>query len=312
MDQAGIVFNIQRFSIHDGPGIRTTVFLKGCSLHCFWCHNPEGIHLKPEIQFYPGRCIVDGECARVCSENAHEFIDGQHFFYRDRCTSCGDCVDVCYTNALELDGKTLAVDQVMEEILADRSFYESSGGGVTLSGGDPLVQRGFTRAILERCKQESIHTAIETTANCRWEHLADLLPLTDLVMMDIKHMDPEKHRQATGVTNTRILANARRLAQVGIPLILRTPVIPGVNDSPDDIAAIAGFIRELVQQGSSNGHYKSAAPVLELLPFHRLAEDKYHSLGMEYRVRNMQPPSREKMDELVEVARLQGISARHR
>ncbi|MGE5222161.1 MAG: glycyl-radical enzyme activating protein [Omnitrophica WOR_2 bacterium] len=311
MDQTGIVFNIQRFSIHDGPGIRTTVFLKGCSLHCFWCHNPEGIHLKPEIQFYPGRCIADGECVQACSENAHEFIDGQHIFLRERCSACGDCVDVCYTNALELDGKTLTVDQVMQEILADRSFYESSGGGVTLSGGDPLVQRGFTRAILARCRQDGIHTAIETTSNCRWEHLAELLPLTDLVMMDIKQMDPVKHRQATGVSNARLLANARRLAQAGVPLILRTPVIPGVNDTPQDIAAIAAFIRELVELGRENGHY-AAAPFLELLPFHRLAEDKYNSLGMEYRVRHLQPPTREKMDELVEVAVSQGISARHR
>jgi pyruvate formate lyase activating enzyme len=312
MTTTGIVFNIQRFSIHDGPGIRTTVFLKGCSLHCYWCHNPEGIRPEPEIQFYPERCIGDGECARVCAHGAQQIIDGKHLYLRDLCQTCGECVEVCYAGAMELTGKDMTVQQVVDEVLRDCAFYETSGGGVTLSGGDPIVQRDFSLAILEKCKAEGLHTAIETTANCRWDHLEPLLAYTDLVLMDLKHMDDGRHRQATGVGNRRILGNARRLAEAGKLLVFRIPVIPGVNASPEEIAAIARFVRALVDVWVEAGFDPAAVPALELLPFHRLAGNKYESLGLAYRVRDLQPPTREQMDELVEIARACGISARHR
>jgi len=306
----GVVFNIQRFSIHDGPGIRTTVFLKGCPLHCFWCHNPEGIRPEPEIQFFPSRCIGCGECLKVCPEGAHELRDGVHIFHRERCVACGQCAALCYAGALEMIGQRMTVDEVLEEVLRDRAFYATSGGGVTLSGGEPLLQREFTLAILERSKAEGLHTAIETAANCRWDHLAELLPVTDLIMMDIKHMDADKHRAATGVSNGRILDNARRLAQTDKPIIFRVPVVPTVNDEPEQVAAIARFVRSLVEARSDDGRCAAADISLELLPFHRLATDKYRSLDMEYRAHGLETPTREHMAELVEVARAHSVTVR--
>lgn len=310
MNVTGIVFNIQRFSVHDGPGIRTTVFLKGCSLRCFWCHNPEGIRPRPEIQFFPDRCIGCGECLAVCPQSAHVLQNGAHIYYREKCRACSACVETCYAGALELTGKVMSVDQVMVEVLADCAFYDNSGGGVTLSGGEPLLQRDFARAVLERCKAVGVHTAIQTTANCQWERLAELLPLTDLVMMDIKHMDPDKHRAATGGSNQRILANARRLMQTDTPVIFRVPVVPTINDTPEEIGAIAAFVRQLNELRHENSvptSSKLALPSLKLLRFHRLATDKYRSLGLDYQASRLEGPTKEKMAELREHARSYGI-----
>jgi len=295
----GFVFDIQRFSVHDGPGIRTTIFLKGCSLRCFWCQNPEGIHLKPEIMFFPERCIGCGRCFTVCPEGARTMQDGTPVYLREKCVACGKCTETCYAGASVLAGKLMTVEEVLEEVLRDRTFYQVSGGGVTLSGGDPLVQHDFSRSILEKCKAEGLHTAIETTANCRWNDLATLLPATDLIMMDIKHLDPHKHREVTGVSNELILENARRLAQTDRPLIIRVPVVPTVNDSQEDIAAIAQFV-----QSFPNLQY------LELLPFHRLGEGKYHALGLDYRAGHLETPKKDKMRELAARARKFGIKVR--
>lgn len=308
----GFVFNIQRFSLHDGPGIRTTVFLKGCTLRCFWCHNPEGFHRQPEILFNPTRCLGDMDCARVCHQGAHDFINGDHLYYRELCSVCGECVEVCVTNALELSAREMSVDEVMKEILADSAFYERSGGGVTLSGGDPLVQRLFSQAILERCHEEHIHTGLETTANSAWEHLESLLPFVNLVMMDIKHMDDSQHRRITGVSNQRILENARRLAERGTQLIIRIPVIPSVNDDIDSVLTVAVFVRQLIELGQCNGHYTQELPRLELLPFHRLAEGKYSALGMDYPAKGLQPPSSEQMKSLADAAESCGIKVKLR
>ena len=295
----GIVFDIQRFSIHDGPGIRTIVFLKGCPLHCFWCQNPEGIHLKPEIMFFPDRCIGCGRCLEVCPEGAHVIVDGTHVYLRDKCVVCGKCTETCYAGALMLTGRLMTVDEVIEEVLRDRIFYEMSNGGVTLSGGDPVVQLDFSRAILERCKAEGLHTAIETAANCRWNDLDALLPVTDLIMMDIKHLDPDKHREVTGVSNDLILENVRRLAQTGKPLIIRVPVVPTVDDTPEEIEAIAQFVRSF-----PNLQY------LELLPFHRLGQSKYHALGFNYHASHLRTPTKDKMRELATKAEKFGIEVR--
>lgn len=303
----GVIFNIQRFSIHDGPGIRTTIFFKGCSLHCFWCHNPEGLHKDIEIQFYPDRCIACGDCVSACPEGAQHLENGQRIYDRSRCVVCGKCLETCYTGALEKTGEEVTVAQVMNEILQDRAFYSQSGGGVTLSGGDPLVQRDFTAELLKSCKAEGLHTAVETAVNCSWQLLESILPETDMIMMDLKHMDPERHRQCTGVSNERILANAARLTQMGKPIIFRTPVIPGVNDAPEEIAAIAGFIKKITDEGRRAGFYQDDAPRLELLPFHKLAASKYHSLGLDYRSEGLAPPTHEHMLLLGETASAQGI-----
>jgi len=313
----GYVCNIQRFSIHDGPGIRTTVFLKGCTLRCFWCHNPESIRPKPEVQFFPSRCIGCGACVEVCPEGAQVFGEhGTRVFYREKCVACGKCVDVCYAEALIFTAKAMSAESVVDEIMRDRAFYENSGGGVTLSGGEPALQADFSRDILERCRAAGVHTAIETAANVPWENLAALLPLTDLVMMDIKHMDSAKHRDATGAPNALLLANARRLAESAKPILFRIPVIPTVNDTPEEVAAIAAFVRELhdLRAAQHDGASGEAAPpsppasiTLELLPFHRMAGDKYNSLGWDYRAANLTPPTEEQMAALADVAQAQGI-----
>lgn len=310
-DMSGVVFDIQRFSIHDGPGIRTTVFLKGCSLRCFWCHNPESIHPKPEIQFLPEKCIGCGECLLICQHGARVVQDGDIAYLRQKCQVCGACVETCYAEATALIGKHMTVEQVMAKVLSDRAFYRTSGGGVTLSGGEPVIQPDFSRAILERCKAEGLHTAIETAGNYPWEYLASMLPVTDLVMMDIKHLDPDRHRAATGVSNERILANARQLAQTDRPTIFRTPVIPTVNDTPEEIGAIAAFVHALASRRAENGSARAAPISFALLPFHRLAADKYRSLGLDYRASQLKQLSEEAMTALTEVAKSHNITVQN-
>lgn len=309
MRVTGLIFNIQRFSIHDGPGIRTTVFFKGCSLRCFWCHNPEGRHSRPEIQFFPERCINCGDCFSKCPNHAHKLEENYHLFIRENCQGCGTCVETCYSNALELTGRHVTVDDVMEEILRDRMFYETSNGGVTLSGGEPVLQADFSQALLKRCKSEDLHTAIETCGNYHWHELERLLPDVDLIMMDLKHLNPHKHKAMCGDSNERILANARRLALTDKPIIFRTPIVPTVNDTFEDVGAIVKFVRNLVELRvkNNNGQGEWAEIQFELLPFHRLASDKYRSLGMEYRARNLEPPSKERIQELAKIAEIEGV-----
>jgi pyruvate formate lyase activating enzyme len=296
----GVITDIQHFSIHDGPGIRTTVFFKGCSQRCFWCHNPETLLPQPQLQLFLDRCIGCGACFEACPEGAHQSVDGERSFNREACTGCGACVDTCYAQALVLVGETKSADEIVETVLRDRAFYETSGGGVTLSGGEPLLQLDFAEAILSRCRDAGIHTAVETAANLPWEQLARILPVTDLLMMDIKVMDSERHRDVTGVPNERILENARRLGEQPIPLIVRTPIVPGVNDDEASVAAIATFVA-----GLPNLVY------YELLRFHGMAESKYASLEMDHRARDLVAPTKARMEELTEVARTFGLDARH-
>jgi pyruvate formate lyase activating enzyme len=294
--ECGLITNVQRFSIHDGPGIRTTVFLKGCPLRCFWCHNPETLQMKLELQLFPERCIGCRACLTRCPQGAHVEADGQRQFRRELCRVCGRCVETCYAEALVMAGRWWTAEELLALLLRDQEFYVQSGGGVTLSGGEPLLQQPFSRLVLALCKGAGLHTGIETAAFGPWEPLAELLPLLDLVMMDLKLLDDAAHRAATGVSNRSILANAQRLAGTDRPLIVRTPVVPGVNDTVEEIGAIAEFI-----QGFPNLQY------YELMPFHRLAEGKYRSLGLEYRAGAFQPPSREALQALAERARAAGV-----
>jgi pyruvate formate lyase activating enzyme len=312
MTETGMVFHIQRFSIHDGPGIRTTVFLKGCALECFWCHNPEGRHTYPEIRFFPDRCIACGSCVEACPHSAHLLENGIHTFLRERCETSGACVETCYADALQMNGRRMTAAEVIDEVIADCAFYESSGGGVTLSGGEPTLEGAFALAILRGCKERGLHTAIETCGECPWESLERLLPVTDLVMMDIKAMSDERHREGTGKGNARILANARRLARADVPLVFRTPVVRGVNDSKEEIAEIASFIGELVSLHRAAGANGGAGTDVryELLRFHRLAADKYRSLGREYRAAHLEAPTQEEMLSLLDTARRAGIDTR--
>lgn len=295
----GIITNIQRFSIHDGPGIRTTVFLKGCNLRCFWCHNPEDMNPQPEIQFFPERCITCAACVEACPTGAHSFEGDRHLYNRDRCDVCGTCIETCYAGGLVRVGEEKSVDEVMDEVRQDRPFYTSSGGGVTLSGGEPLLQIDFARALLNRCRGEGIHTAIETAANFPWERVAAILPVVDLIMMDIKLMDSARHRQVTGAPNERILANAARLGYEPQPIIVRTPIIPGVNDTVDEVRSIAEFVAHM-----PNLCY------YELLPYHPMAQSKYMSLGLSYKAQPLATPSKAQMTELADAARESGVPVR--
>lgn len=266
---SGVITHIQRFSVHDGPGIRTTVFLKGCQMRCPWCHNPETYRRQPEIQVYPQRCIGCKACAEACPQGAHAFTEAGHVYQRERCVACGACVDTCYAKSLVLVGEMRTAEEVVAEVLADRPFYEPAGG-VTISGGEPLVQAEFTRAILELCRQEGIHTAVETNLAWPWDVVAPLVPRVDLFLVDIKMMDDVEHRAWIGMSNAQTLENLRRLDALGKTLVIRTPVIGGVNDGPEQIDAIADFLATLdhVQQH-------------DLLPYHPLGLGKYDALGLD-------------------------------
>lgn len=295
----GIVTDIQRFSIHDGPGIRTTVFLKGCNLRCRWCHNPETLEARPQIQVHPNKCIGCGACLAACPRGAHVAANGSKRFLRDRCVACGACAAGCYADSLVLVGREMTAREVADEVARDRNYYRNSGGGVTVSGGEPLFQRAFTGEVLALCKGEGIHTAVETNLAWPWEHVESVLPVVDLVMLDVKAADAALHAEWTGADNARVLDNVRRLGGEAVDVIVRTPVVGGVNDTPEEIGRIADRIAEM-----PNLLY------YELLPYHPLGTGKYESLGMTYRAGAAEPPSRQRMRLLAVEARRRGIAVR--
>lgn len=287
---SGMITHIQRFSVHDGPGIRTTVFLKGCQLHCPWCHNPETYRRQAEIQFFPERCLGCRACAAVCRHAGHEFADGAHVYHRARCVACGACADTCYAQALVRVGEIRTAESVVAEVLADRPFYQPAGG-VTISGGEPLAQAEFTRAILELCRRGGIHSALETNLVWPWHIVAPLVPLVDLFLVDIKLLDDAAHRAWTGLSNAQLLDNLRQLDALHKPLVVRTPVVVGVNERPEQIGAIAGFLATLrhVQQ-------------YELLPYHPLGNGKHRALGLENPPPEFHAPTAAELDLLAAAA----------
>ncbi len=292
----GLVFDIQRFSIHDGPGIRTTVFLKGCHARCFWCQNPEGLAGRVELQFFRDRCRECGECFLVCPHGAHVLVDGRHVILRDKCQCSGECVAACPAGALVFSGREMTASEVTNLVKQDQTYFDYSKGGVTLSGGEPLMQPDFSLEILRQCKDAGINTAIETTAWGREDAFRRILDVTDLVMMDVKHMDAHQHEQATGVDPAKSRNNAELLRESGKPLIIRVPVIPGFNNSDSAIHAIADYAAGF-----------PALQYVELLPFHRLGEGKYESLDMACATINLPMPTRNEMKVLAEVAQQSGI-----
>ncbi len=296
--ERGLVFNIQKFSLHDGSGIRTLVFLKGCPLRCAWCSNPEGQTCAPQLAYDERRCIgrtaCRDACRRACPVDAIAARDdGKVAIDLDRCTACGECVLVCPSRALERLGDSLTVDEVLDVVEQDGAFYARSGGGLTLSGGEPLTQAAFAARLLEAARARGIDTAIETTGYAHWADLEKVCRHANQVFYDVKCLDPDRHREGTGVENPRILENLRRLCEAfpELPVVVRTPVIPGFNDAPEAIRAIARFVAGLPR------------PVrYELLPYHRFGEPKYRELGRALPMPDVAPPSPARMAELERVA----------
>lgn len=270
MKKTATVFNIQRFSLDDGPGIRTTVFLKGCNLHCRWCHNPESISGKQNYLFLEDQCMQCGACAAVCRAQVHTIKDGRHFVDRSKCKACLACVAACPAGALSKSGETRSVEEILQVILRDKDYYETSGGGVTFSGGEPMLQVDFLEQMLMRCKEAGLHTAVDTAGNVEFTALKRILPYVDLFLFDVKMADSEKHKQATGVGNERILENLKRLGEHGVRIWVRTPVIASVH-TREDLEAIAKLLQEV--QGIERA---------ELLPYHKYGVKKYEQLGMPY------------------------------
>lgn len=236
----GCVFDIQRFSTRDGPGIRTTVFVKGCTLRCAWCHNPESIRPEPELQYFREKCTHCGACAAVCP--CHTMKNGHHIFDRTMCNGCGLCVDSCYYDALFLAGKNYTAEEIMATVKRDRSYYDSSGGGLTVSGGEPLRQAAFTAALLRMAREAGISTAVDTAANVSREDLQLVLPWTDIFLLDIKHLDPARHAFYTGSDNLQIQRNARLILESDARVIIRVPLIDGFNHDEDSLSMIRSWL----------------------------------------------------------------------
>ncbi len=277
----GTIFNIQRFCTDDGPGIRTTVFLKGCPLRCIWCHNPESQALSGEILLDAGKCIRCGRCASVCQSGCHS-VGNDHSFDRSDCIACGACVKACPTKALELCGAAISVEQAYGEIVKDRIFYETSGGGVTVSGGEPLFQAEFTAELLQKCKENQIHTAIETCGFANEASLLSVIAHCDLILFDIKDTDPELHKRNTGVSLTPILRNLELINRHKIPFIIRAPIIPTLNDRESHLKALKSICDSMEYcQG------------IQIMPYHKIGSHKYQMLNRSYACKNVEEPSEE-------------------
>lgn len=287
----GRVFNIQRFSIHDGPGIRTSVFLKGCNLGCLWCHNPESNSPRQEIQFFEQKCTLCLKCIEVCPESVF-FIDewGKKVFDRSKCTLCGECVENCMYDALVFVAKYMRPEEVVQIVMKDADYYKNSGGGLTISGGEPLLQKEFVKAVFERTRALGVHNALDTAANVRWEDIAYVLPDVDLVLLDLKVMDPKVHKQGTQVSNARILDNARKLSEQDVDIMVRIPVVPGINDSDGNMHQTAAFLKGF-----------SRLKAVQLLPYHDMGVDKLTSLGKDSQVALFDSPTDERIDELRDI-----------
>ena len=269
MTLTGMVFDIQRSSLHDGPGIRTAVFLKGCPLHCAWCHNPESQSKSREISFRPESCAVCGDCVATCQHGAHSIVDGVHFFDRTLCELCGDCVETCLYEALKLAGKDLTIDEVMTVVLRDQLFYEQSGGGLTISGGEPMLQPEFTLKLLLAAKAAGVHTCLDTCGWTSQRAYEQVLPFVDLFLFDYKATDPEAHKKWMGVSNELILSNLDFLVRRGASVRLRCPLVPGINAMPEHLAGIAALSKRYPDLDG-----------IDLMPYHNVGNSKYERYGL--------------------------------
>jgi pyruvate formate lyase activating enzyme len=294
-ENTGLVYLIQHYSLQDGPGLRTTVFLKGCPLSCRWCHNPESIRPHPDLMTRDRKCMLFADCVKVCPEGAITIEGDKRIVDRQKCTLCFNCVAACPTGALERIGEYVTVSQALAEIEKDEVFYRKSGGGVTISGGEPLQQWQFVRNLLKACKEKHYPTAIETSGFAKWEAFSAVLEYVDLLLFDIKHMDPKLHKEGTGVDNAIILANLRKV-QAGKRIWLRLPLIAGYNDS------LETFRREVDLAVEVHAEKISA------LPYHEYGIGKYGAMGMEYRCGDAQPPPDARLEEMRKISEAAGIA----
>ncbi len=296
----GKVFDIERFAIEDGPGIRTIVFLKGCPLKCKWCANPESQNIKTEIMYYINKCKGCGRCIEQCPQKAID-TDEKYGLVTDhsKCIGCGKCVDACYYAARKVTGKYMTVEEVMNELEKDVSFYKKSGGGVTVSGGEVLVQADFTKELLKACKDKNIHTAIETCGYGSWKEFEKLIPYLDLVFFDIKHINEKEHIKGTGVSNEKIINNLKKLDIKSIPIIVRIPFIPGYNSDVKVQQKIYKFVSKL------NNVIR-----IEVLPYHRLGISKYKSLGKDYELEKINQVKKSEIKHLIEIGKQYNVTVR--
>jgi len=293
----GLIFDIRKFSIHDGPGIRTTVFFKGCPLACWWCHNPEGQSFEPQLVERLSRCIRCGSCVLACRQGAVQLVSEVPTTDRELCLLCGDCVEGCAADARQIAGHEMSVEEVLDEIQRDLPFYESSGGGVTFSGGEPLSQVEFLVEILRACKRIELHTSLDTSGYAPWDNLDMVREYVDLFLYDLKLVDDEQHYRYTGVSNQVILENLEKLSQKGHQIVVRVPLIPGITASIDNIQAIGSLVSGL-------GNIER----VDLLPYHASAEGKYDRLGLEYELAGRASPAETEMLDLAETLLGFGLS----
>lgn len=292
----GTVARIERFMIHDGPGIRSVLFMKGCSLRCMWCSSPQTWNIEREVVWKRQKCIGCDRCIEACPQGAIVIDNGRRSIDRERCDGCGACVDVCPSGALRFDGMVLSLEEAVSMIMRDESFYRKSGGGVTVSGGEPLFQDRFVKAFLRKCRQNGIHTAMETSGFAQWEIFREVLEDVDLLLIDIKHMDPGAHKRFTGQSNELILENISRAAAAAVfEITVRCPVIPGCNDLWKNLRAVARFMR-------GNGLRQ-----IDVFPFHKLGEHEYDELGIEYPAREIDVAPPEHIEDIKRYFESEGL-----
>ena len=287
--QSGLIFDVKKYAINDGPGIRVTIFFKGCPLHCAWCHNPESISSRVQKMYNRDKCIGCNSCVEVCPETACKLTSDGIVTDPERCTSCGKCADICPTKATEMSGRVATVDELVEIIEKERIFFEQSGGGVTISGGEPLLQSDFLIALLDELGLRSIHRTVDTTGFAKSEILLKVAKRTELFLYDLKMMDPLRHKKWTGVDNEHILKNLQLLAETGASINIRIPLVKGVNDDDANIEQTAAFVASLAGQKKK----------VNILPYHNIAANKYLKLGETYDSSGMAEPSEEEQANVI-------------
>ena len=300
MAETPYIFNIQKFSTHDGDGVRTTIFFKGCPLRCMWCHNPESQHYYKELIFHHHKCTACGRCVAKCKQGANSIVDGKIVFDRSKCTACGVCTDWCITEARELAGKEYMVDALVKEAMKDKIFYEQSGGGVTLSGGEVMASQhmDYVEEVCRKLHENGVSVFIDTSGYTDYENLKRILPYVDVFLYDIKVMDPEDHKKYIGVDNSLILENLKKLSDDGAGLYIRLPIIQQVNATDEHIESVIHFLKE------NNIHARQ----VNLLPYHDIGKGKYASLDMEYHDDEMSVPVSELMEHFKSMFEEQGFN----